>query len=63
MPTRKLDKIFAPNSVAVIVASRRKMSVGQPVLKNLVNSEFRGSVYPINPKYESIDGTPCLASA
>ncbi|QDT12700.1 bifunctional acetate--CoA ligase family protein/GNAT family N-acetyltransferase [Planctomycetes bacterium K23_9] len=62
MPTRNLDRIFAPRSIAVIGASLRKSSVGQTVLKNLVEGGFQGQVYPVNPKYKSVDGKPCVGA-
>jgi acetyltransferase len=51
-----LDKIFAPQRVAVIGASDSPTSVGYTVLRNLVGSGFRGVVYPVNPKRESVQG-------
>jgi len=44
-----LDAIFRPRSVAVIGASRREQSIGREILKNLVEFEFKGPVYPVNP--------------
>jgi acetyltransferase len=51
-----LDKIFAPQRVAVIGASDSPTSVGYTVLRNLVGSGFRGVVYPVNRKRESVQG-------
>jgi len=53
---RNLDKIFAPQRVAVIGASDSPASVGYTVLRNLIGSGFRGVVYPVNPKRESVQG-------
>ena len=53
---RNLDKIFEPHRVAVIGASDTPTSVGYTVLRNLVGSGFRGVVYPVNPKRESVQG-------
>jgi acetyltransferase len=53
---RNLDKIFDPHRVAVIGASDSPSSVGYTVLRNLVGSGFRGVVYPVNPKRESVQG-------
>src|SRR3972149_3937418 len=53
---RNLDKIFEPHRVAVIGASDTPSSVGYTVLRNLVGSGFRGVVYPVNPKRESVQG-------
>jgi acetyltransferase len=51
-----LDKIFDPHRVAVIGASDNPSGVGYTVLRNLVGSGFRGVVYPVNPKRESVQG-------
>ncbi|HLA84251.1 MAG TPA: bifunctional acetate--CoA ligase family protein/GNAT family N-acetyltransferase [Thermoguttaceae bacterium] len=56
MSIENLDKIFAPKRVAVIGASDTPTSVGYTVLKNLIGSGFRGVVYPVNPKRESVQG-------
>jgi len=53
---RNLDKIFDPHRVAVVGASDTPTSVGYTVLRNLVGSGFRGVVYPVNPKRESVQG-------
>lgn len=56
MSIENLHKIFNPYRVAVIGASDTPTSVGYTVLKNLVGSGFRGVVYPVNPKRESVQG-------
>jgi len=53
---RNLDKIFNPHRVAVVGASDATTSVGYTVLHNLIGSGFRGVVYPINAKRESVQG-------
>jgi len=44
-----LDAVFRPRSVAVIGASRRRQTIGREILHNLVEFEFNGPCYPINP--------------
>ena len=56
MSIRNLDKIFDPRRIAVIGASDTTTSVGYTVLRNLVGSGFKGVVYPVNPKRESVQG-------
>jgi len=51
-----LDYIFKPKSVALIGASERPGSVGRTVLWNLLSTPFGGTVYPVNPKRDSILG-------
>ncbi len=62
MPIQNLDKIFRPKSVAVVGASGKSKSVGHTVLQNLLDGEFKGDIYPVNPKYKAIGDTPCFAS-
>ena len=56
MSIRNLGKIFDPSSVAVVGASDVPTSVGYTVLRNLIGSGFKGVVYPVNPKRESVQG-------
>ena len=56
MSIRNLDKIFRPERIAVVGASRDPSSVGATVLRNLIGAGFQGVVYPVNPKYESVHG-------
>lgn len=60
--SRNLHKFFSPNSVAVLGASRDEKKIGHIVLKNIVNSGFRGQIYPINPKADNIIGMECFKS-
>lgn len=53
---RKLDKIFDPETVAVIGASDRSGGVGNALMKNLISNNFQGIIYPVNPKRESVQG-------
>ncbi len=50
----KLDPVFHPQSIAVVGASTRPGTVGNDILRNLIYAEFKGSVYPVNPKTKSI---------
>ena len=62
MSSQNLSKIFRPNSVAVVGASAKAESVGRTVLENLQKAKFTGSIYPVNPKYESLLGLPAFGS-
>jgi acetyltransferase len=59
MTVRNLDKLFAPKSVAVIGASGQPARVGSVVLANLLRGGFAGPVWPVNPKYRTLEGLPC----
>ncbi len=58
-----LRPLLAPRSVVVIGASNRAGSVGHQVLANIVEGEFTGAVYAVNPRHSSILGVPCVPTA
>ncbi len=61
MSTYRLDKLFAPRSIALVGASRREGSLGRTILRNLTEAGFEGPIALVNPRYSSIDGVPCVA--
>ncbi len=63
MTIRNLDYLFAPKSVAVIGASNKPHSVGATVLANLVEAGFKGEIFPVNPKYDTLNGLKVYAGA
>ena len=58
---RRLEKFFAPRSIAVVGASREPGKVGYQILYNL-KSGFRGEIYPVNPRAKSILGLKAYPS-
>ena len=62
MSTYRLDKMFAPRSVAVVGASPRDRSTGRAVLHNLRSGGFAGDIYLVNPHYEMIEGVAAVKS-
>ncbi|MBM4249532.1 MAG: CoA-binding protein [Euryarchaeota archaeon] len=60
--TKTLDAIFRPQSIAVVGASRERGGVGREILGNLVKYEFRGSVYPVNPRANTVLSMKCFPS-
>lgn len=59
---RPLDAIFAPRSIAVVGASESPNSVGRTLLWNLISNPFGGTVYPVNPKRQSVLGIKAYPS-
>jgi acyl-CoA synthetase (NDP forming)/RimJ/RimL family protein N-acetyltransferase len=49
-------RLLAPRSVAVIGASREPSGVGHAVLRNLLDHEFAGPVYVVNPAADLVAG-------
>jgi predicted CoA-binding protein/GNAT superfamily N-acetyltransferase len=54
--SRSVAKLLSPKSVAVVGASRMPGSVGNIVFRNVLDSNFQGTVYPVNPKATSVNG-------
>jgi acetyltransferase len=54
-----LDPIFEPRSVAVVGASATAGSVGNILMRNLLENPFGGVVYPVNPKRHAVHGVRC----
>lgn len=51
-----LESFFSPRSVALIGATESVGSVGRTVFWNLISNPFGGTVFPVNPKRESVLG-------
>ena len=50
--------IFDISSVAIVGASPKEGKVGNIILKNFLQ-DFKGRVYPVNPKYDEVLGLKC----
>ena len=57
-----LDKLFHPNSVAVIGASPRPGGVGMAILENLLDGGFNGPIHPVNPAHAYVRGLATVKS-
>lgn len=57
-----LDGIFKPNSIAVIGASSKKGSIGHSILHNLIEYDFNGKVFPVNPRARVIHSIKCYST-
>lgn len=57
-----LEGFFDPASVAVVGASASLGKIGNVIVDSLLNYEFNGRVYPVNPKRDEIMGVKCYPS-
>ena len=57
-----LDRLFSPRSVAFIGASPSPEKIAGRSLPILLEHGYPGRVYPVNPKYASLEGLPCYPS-
>jgi acyl-CoA synthetase (NDP forming) len=56
---RSLERILAPQTVAVVGVSSKTDSLSGRLLANLRNGGFTGALYPVNPRATEIQGLPC----
>ena len=54
--------LFYPTSIAVIGASRNKASIGGRLFNNIINADFNGPLYPVNPNASVVRSIHCYAS-
>ncbi len=57
-----LDSLFKPRAVALIGASTKELSIGNVIIKNLRRFDYKGTIYPINPKAPEIRGIKAYPS-
>lgn len=57
-----LDSILNPRSVALIGASRKPTSFSYTYLSIIKSSGYKGNLYPVNPRADSILGLKCYPS-
>lgn len=53
-----IERFFNPRSVAIVGASRRQETIGQVLVRNLVNGDYTGRIYVVNPSADSVSGMP-----
>src|SRR5574344_301781 len=58
----QLDKIMKPKSIAVIGASTKEHTIGSDIMKRLQEYNFKGTIYPVNPKGGVIQGLNAYTS-
>jgi acetyltransferase len=51
-----MKELFKPKNVVVVGASREPGKVGHAVLRNIIESGFKGEVYPVNPRADKVLG-------
>jgi acyl-CoA synthetase (NDP forming) len=59
---KDLHNLFYPTSIAVIGASNTRGKLGWNVFNNLLTHNFMGTLYPINPKAEAVQGVKAYKS-
>lgn len=62
MQKHPLDTFFAPDSIAIIGASRDDKKIPGLLLTFLRRNGFSGEIFPVNPAYDSIGDLTCYPS-
>ncbi|MBW2494927.1 MAG: CoA-binding protein, partial [Deltaproteobacteria bacterium] len=62
MPKHRLDPLMNPRSVAYVGASETPGSPGYRLIQVAKAADYKGAIYPVNPKYETVQGLPCYGS-
>ncbi len=57
-----LSSIFKPDSIAVVGATDKEGKIGYAMMKNIVDSGYKGKVFPVNPGREKVLGYKCYRS-
>ncbi|MEM4719159.1 MAG: CoA-binding protein, partial [Nitrososphaerota archaeon] len=57
-----IERMFDPETVAVIGATDREGSVGRAIMENLLEWKNNREIFPINPNRESVFGLKCYPS-
>lgn len=52
-------KLLNPRSIVVVGGSDDTNKPGGAVLRNLINSNFKGNIYVVNPKADEVQGLKC----
>src|SRR5690242_2237477 len=56
----ELNRLLAPRSIAIVGVSQNPGGFGNRTLANM--DAYRGEVFIVNPKYDSLEGRRCYPS-
>ncbi len=61
-PPDSVSALMRPRGIAVVGASAKDFTLGQRLLTSLATGGYKGVIYPVNPRYETVQDLPCYAS-
>ena len=56
-----MEFFFKPRGIAVVGATPGQGKGGRVIIDNLKKG-YSGEIYPVNPRYEDLEGFPCYPS-
>ncbi len=62
MGIENLNRVFNPKRIAVIGASEREGSIGAKIFSNLTGAGYKGTVFPVNPFRQTVQGITAYPS-
>jgi acetyltransferase len=62
MSLYNLDRIFDPQRIAVVGASEKEGTIGNALMRNLLDGGFEGELFPVNPNYDALHGLKAYGS-
>jgi acetyltransferase len=57
-----LHTLFEPASIAIVGASETPNSIGVTLVRNMLDSGYKGKLFFVNPKHETVFGQKTYAS-
>ncbi|MQA81556.1 MAG: CoA-binding protein [Streptosporangiales bacterium] len=60
MPTGDFDRLLDPRAIAVVGASDDPARIGGQPVRALKDFGYAGQVYPVNPRYDTVQGLRCF---
>jgi len=57
-----LERFFNPRAIAIIGASQDLGTISGQPLKHLQSHNYKGKLYPVNPRYQEVAGVKCYPS-
>ncbi len=60
--SHRLSPMLEPKTIALVGGSPRENTVGNYMIKALQAGEYPGAMTVVNPKYESVEGLPCVGA-
>ncbi len=57
-----IARLMSPRSIAIVGASTDKSKLAGQIIPMLQRTGFEGSIFPVNPRYSTLDDLTCYAS-
>src|SRR5680860_834967 len=55
------EKLLNPESIVIVGASNAITKPGGKIVKNLIDNQFSGKLYAVNPKESMVQGIPVIS--